>query len=105
MDATTGLDDGSVNQTIRADDATSNGEIASSNNVEPVIDLSQELPFLVTNWLAQFGTQSQTSSSHVDSEIEGERTAALARIHRAASDLAVAFASLGSFGTAIRVSL
>lgn len=52
-------------------------------------ELSMQLPFLVTNWLAHYG--GEDSSEEVR------------RIRRAASNLASAFAEIGAFGQAVQV--
>ena len=61
-----------------------------------------ELPFLVTHWLAGYHHRSTTADA-VPAESE-EQTKAVQTIERAANDLASAFATLGAFGTASRVS-
>jgi hypothetical protein len=80
---------------------TASLEEVSANNVR------QELPFLVTSWLAQFASNSNKRSvrgTAAASETDDE-TEALARIRHAASELAAAFSSLGAFGTAARVRI
>jgi hypothetical protein len=63
-----------------------------------------ELPFLVTNWLAHYTGASRISSGNdCDSEEGRKRVTAENQIRQAASQLAVAFSSLGAFGTIIPV--
>lgn len=63
-----------------------------------------ELAFLVTHWLA--GTSFAAAADNNDDDDEDwEKKEAERKIRRAASDLASAFATLGTFGTAARVSL
>jgi hypothetical protein len=56
---------------------------------------AEELPFLVTHWLAGFAATNALSTNPSSS--------ALFRIQQAASDLAEAFSALGAFGTAMKV--
>ncbi|GKY96173.1 hypothetical protein MPSEU_000577100 [Mayamaea pseudoterrestris] len=86
------------------------------------VNIDQELPFLVTNWLAQYGTTlsaSNTSNEQAEGRTGTSAAAirdsdsnraemdeqALLRIRHAASELAAAFSSLGAFGTALRPNL
>ena len=57
-----------------------------------------DLPFLVTHWLAHFG------ENDGQNDAKPEQQAALKRIRHAASEIASAFASLGSYGISRRVS-
>lgn len=59
-----------------------------------------ELPFLVTHWLAGYH---RSTADTVPAESE-EQTKAVQTIEQAAKDLASAFATLGAFGAASRVS-
>jgi hypothetical protein len=67
--------------------------------------MSAELPFLVTHWLAGYQPtkhQRQESNKGYDkTEKDGddEKLAAVQKIHRAAADLASAFATLSAFGS------
>lgn len=84
----------------------------------------EELPFLVTHWLANFASAAASagqapppsdiglpalpagagaSSTGATASAE-EREEALRRLHRAAGDVASAFAALGMFGSATTVS-
>lgn len=53
------------------------------------------LPFLVTHWLANFESGGGSNSD--------EEQRAIDRIRNASAEIASAFASLGAFGTTIRV--
>ena len=99
--------------------------IAASNHA---ITMSQELPFLVTHWLANFAAASlagsappgagssqlggapapavQVSSADVSSAgaTAEEREEAVRCLQRAAGDIASAFTTLGIFGSATTVS-
>ena len=56
---------------------------------------AEQLPFLVTHWLSQYSSNTASESL--------EEQEALDRVRRATSELAGAFASLGAYGTAMRV--
>ena len=66
------------------------GEIMTGN--------SEEMPFLVTHWLANYGAASTVGTRNM------EQQEALDRIRKATSEIASAFESLGAYGTAIQVS-
>lgn len=60
--------------------------------------ISQEIPFLVTHWLANYEKSKSTGSG------DEKEKAAMARIRNATSEIASAFATLGAYGTTLRVS-
>lgn len=60
--------------------------------------ISQEIPFLVTHWLANYEKSKSTGSG------DEKEKAAMAKIRNAASEIASAFATLGAYGTTLRVS-
>ena len=78
----------------------------------------EELPFLVTHWLANFASAAASAGQAPPPSDVGlpalpagagassteEREEALRRLHRAAGDVASAFAALGMFGSATTVS-
>lgn len=67
--------------------------------------ISKDLPFLVTHWLANYRSSSDNateSSSETTQTMEYRK--AMAKIRQATSDLASAFTTLGAFGTSSRVS-
>ena len=59
--------------------------------------ISQEIPFLVTHWLANYEKSKSNASG------DEEEKAAMAKIRHAASEIASAFATLGAYGTTLRV--
>lgn len=59
---------------------------------------SNVLPFLVTNWLANY------EGADGRGELDDRRKEAVDRIRRATSDIAAAFSSLGAFGQSTLVS-
>ena len=93
--------------------------------------ISQDLPFLVTHWLANYNknnngngnnngnnneetttmttastTTTTTNNTAVDDDLQTtiqHRAEAMAKIRKATADIASAFASLGAFGTTTRV--
>lgn len=66
--------------------------------------ISQEIPFLVTHWLSNFGNSSGTTAITGTEVSQDHQRIAVAKIRRAASELASAFSSLGAYGTTLRVS-
>ena len=97
--------------------ATSSTNDESSSLSQPVLNVSSELPFLVTQWLSQYepaGSHSDNPSANNNNDnlerqltsttnavgSEEERRAAVRRLRHAASEMAAAFATLGAFGTA-----
>ena len=68
--------------------------------------IREELPFLVTHWLANYKQRESDDSSEncYDQEAKHREHAAIANIRRATSELASAFASIGAYGTTFRVS-
>jgi hypothetical protein len=86
-------------------------EIGDGRSLERVdIDKSSriphELPFLVTHWLANYDgttTPATSTSAITAAPSEAERQEAMTRIRRATSEIASAFATLGAFGTTMRV--
>jgi hypothetical protein len=90
--------------------------------------INQDLPFLVTHWLANYNkntntngngnnneettsttttttttTTTNTNTAVDDVQTMQHRAEAMAKIRKATSDIASAFASLGAFGTTSRV--
>ena len=86
---------GSANIQAKKDDS-SGAEILSDGAQQQI--LSGEIPFLVTHWLSNY-EKSNSSGSQDNSE-----KIAMAKIRSAASEIASAFASLGAYGTTLRVS-
>ena len=108
--------------------ATAAAAASSSTTDNHSIVMNQELPFLVTHWLANFAASSSAgdsappvvgssrllggapalavSSADVSSTgaTAEEREEAIRRLHRAAGDIASAFTTLGIFGSATTVS-
>lgn len=86
-----------------------------SDNDDPSNSIPQEIPFLVTHWLANYGRGASSSSmttTHARSVVaplgdnddeNRRRQEALTTIRRATSEIASAFASLGAYGTTLRV--
>jgi hypothetical protein len=81
--------------------------------------ISQDLPFLVTHWLANYNknngngnneetattasTTTTTNTAVDELQTMQRRAEAMAKIRKATSDIASAFASLGAFGATTRV--
>ena len=107
--------------------ATAAAAASSSTNNSHSIAMNQELPFLVTHWLANFAASSSADSappvagssqvlagapalavSSADVSSTGataeEREEAIRRLQRATGDIASAFTTLGIFGSATTVS-
>jgi hypothetical protein len=94
---------------------TSQSTAAAATTV-PVVD-GRELPFLVTHWLANYDgssgssttvasaspgecpTNDDNNTSSTNNTNNNNHAEAIQRIHRAASELAAAFADAGAFGT------
>ena len=76
-------------------------ESLTNNDVEDeaMTGKAEEMPFLVTHWLANYG-----AASTVVGTKNVEQQEALDRIRKATSEIASAFESLGAYGTAIQVS-
>lgn len=75
----------------------------SGNNVMASLDQSpQDIPFLVTHYLANFAAKHQGGST-TDPNNEHNADEALETIRRATNDIASAFASLGAFGATTKV--
>ena len=88
-------------------DPFSTSNVVSSVVLAPTANVRQELPFLVTNWLAHFSSSSSSAAAEMnepDSAETKQQALARQRIRHAASELASAFSTLGAFGTAARVS-
>jgi hypothetical protein len=68
--------------------------------------IQQELPFLVTHWLANYGNNNNIvgATGTTASALERDRQEAIARIRRATTEIASAFRTLGAYGTTFRVS-
>jgi hypothetical protein len=91
--------------TATAAAAAADGEDVSPSDLATNNNLQQELPFLVTHWLANYGTNSaDTTTNNPPACSQDERQEAMARIRRATSEIASAFATLGAYGTTFRVS-
>jgi hypothetical protein len=70
----------------------------------PSDHISQEdLPFLVTHYLANFHKEQHKEESKASS-LDSEQNEALDRIRRATNEIASAFSTLGAYGTSYRVS-
>ncbi|KAG7365261.1 serine/threonine protein kinase containing WD-40 repeat domain [Nitzschia inconspicua] len=83
----------------------SDGVDASNANTDALLSgIPQELPFLVTHWLANFDNQRVVANDASIAPSESERQHAIARIRRATSEIASAFATLGAYGTSMRPS-
>ena len=96
------------------------GPSAASSSATGTAMNHEELPFLVTHWLANFASAAASAghpsdvgppalpagagASSTAAATAEEREEALRRLHRAASDVASAFAALGMFGSATTVS-
>ena len=96
-------------------DEINNGDDTSSTVIQSV---AGELPFLITHWLSGY---SQTSRCHNNNNIndagapmdsgtvntslrsDAAQNAAMKQIHKATTDLAMAFQTLGAFGTTRKV--
>ena len=88
----------------------SNGDdIEKAVSMDSNSHISQDLPFIVTHWLDNYrssdgineDTETSTTITAVQTMLHQE---AMAKIHKATSDLASAFATIGAFGTTFRVS-
>ena len=79
-----------------------NNEAAPTSTTESLDPAAtpQEMPFLVTHWLENYD-RSSSASSNCPNDKQQE---AMARIRRATSEIASAFATLGAYGTTFRVS-
>ena len=84
-----------------------NYNIAMPTETERVVPehRQQELPFLVTHWLENYGRNTVDFTMNTSSDCPNdERQEAVARIRRATSEIASAFATLGAYGTTFQVS-
>lgn len=63
----------------------------------------EDLPFLVTHYLANFHKEEYKEESKASS-LDPEQKEALDRIRRATNEIASAFSTLGAYGTSYRVS-
>eukprot|EP00531_Pseudo-nitzschia_arenysensis_P009052 CAMPEP_0116157440 /NCGR_PEP_ID=MMETSP0329-20121206/23345_1 /TAXON_ID=697910 /ORGANISM="Pseudo-nitzschia arenysensis, Strain B593" /LENGTH=2316 /DNA_ID=CAMNT_0003654547 /DNA_START=150 /DNA_END=7100 /DNA_ORIENTATION=- len=63
--------------------------------------IREEIPFLVTHWLANYGNTNTNNNDPIDEQ----QRFAMAKIKSAASELASAFTTLGAYGTTLRSSL
>lgn len=61
------------------------------------------LPFLVTQWLSEFSSNTNDTGSNRD-EDTSQKEEILMRIRSATSELAAAFTDLGAFGVTLSVS-
>lgn len=65
--------------------------------------MTSELAFLVTHWLAEYGSltgeRDAAAAAHTHPDDDNVQTHALQRVRQAAAALASAFATLGVFGT------
>ena len=84
-----------------------NGSDDTTISMDGTQRINQELPFLVTHWLANYRSSSSNDNNNISNEEtqhqEREREA-MAKIRRATSDIASALASIGAYGTTFRVS-
>jgi hypothetical protein len=84
------------------------GGVGDSNNNSTPNNRQDDLPFLVTHWLANYGRLRQrhdddNDAYHHHPRQRQEEEDALSTIRRATAELASAFSSLGAYGTTIRV--
>ncbi|KAL3920258.1 MAG: hypothetical protein SGILL_003351, partial [Bacillariaceae sp.] len=85
--------------------ATSSIDATSNNNSVVPQHIQRELPFLVTHWLANYGSNSDDPTVGTNSaRSQDERQEAMERLRLATSELASAFSTLGAYGTTFRVS-
>ena len=73
------------------------GDAVSSDGAQHI---RQEIPFLVTHWLANYGKNIINDGE----EIQDPERIAISKIQRATSEIASAFATLGAYGKTLRVS-
>ena len=113
-----------MNTSTPAAGSSSNGDDGDATTMDGNNNqISQDLPFLVTHWLANYNknnnnngnnneettmtastTTTTTNTAAVDDlQTMQRRAEAMAKIRKATSDIASAFASLGAFGTTTRV--
>ena len=110
-----------MNKSTPAAGSSSNGD-GGDTAMDGNNQISQDLPFLVTHWLANYNenngngnngnneetartasTTTTTNTAVDDLQTMQRRAEAMAKIRKATSDIASAFASLGAFGTTSRV--
>ena len=83
---------------------TNGDDNPSTAATDPSDQISQEdLPFLVTHYLANFHKEECREDSKASS-LDPEQKEALDRIRRATNEIASAFSTLGAYGTSYRVS-
>ena len=86
--------------------------VSSSDGTQQI---REEIPFLVTHWLANYGNSSSSINNNSSSnnnnnnnnnskEAQDREQMALAKIRRATSEIASALNTLGAYGTTLRVS-
>ena len=120
-----------MNTSTPAAGSSSNGDGGGDTTMDGNNNqISQDLPFLVTHWLANYNknnngngnnngnnneettmtasttTTTTTNTAAVDDDLQQtmqRRAKAMAKIRKATADIASAFASLGAFGTTTRV--
>jgi hypothetical protein len=107
-----------MNTSTPAADSSSNGD-GRDTTMDGNNQIGQDLPFIVTHWLANYNknngngnnketartasTTTTTNTAVDDLQTIQRRAEAMAKIRKASSDIASAFASLGAFGTTTRV--
>jgi hypothetical protein len=97
--AGSGGGNGSNNNNNRNHDSTSDDPAVSAAAALASFDQApQDIPFLVTHYLANFAKQGGAAAATAGADPE-----ALEKIRRATNDIASAFASLGAFGTTTKV--
>jgi len=92
-----GSNPGAASEPINIQDANNNNGLAAAMGGQQI---REEIPFLVTHWLANYGTNNSNTNP-----VDEQQRLAMAKIQSATSELASAFASLGAYGTTLRSSL
>ena len=88
---------------VRKDGTACNVEDSDSimaSTLESMSEQQQNLPFLVTHYLAHF----QKEHNAAERAFDAEKRKALDKIRQATREIASAFSSLGAYGTAFGVS-
>jgi hypothetical protein len=81
------------------------GGVALVSSSDGTQQIREEIPFLVTHWLANYGSNSSNNNDNSSSkEAQDREQMAIAKIRRATSEIASALNTLGAYGTTLRVS-
>ena len=84
------------------------GGVALVSSSDGTQQIREEIPFLVTHWLANYGSNSSNNNDNSNSssskEAQDREQMAIAKIRRATSEIASALNTLGAYGTTLRVS-